>query len=138
MENILKLRAHHLLCTALYEGKGYSKEFTDNMTEVVNRLKRGTNVELQVTPDIICSACPNALTNGKCALDKSEEDDISCMDSIILGGLKLKTENIYDSKELRNYVKENITDELFNKCCGECRWKKEGLCSVEGIKNSVI
>ena len=36
---MIKLRPHHLLCTQGYSGKGYSREFVENMTEIVKSIK---------------------------------------------------------------------------------------------------
>ena len=42
---MIKLRPHHLLCTQGYSGKGYSREFVENMTEIVKSIK---NEKVQV------------------------------------------------------------------------------------------
>ena len=34
-----KFRVHHILCTVLYRGEGYSGTFCDNMTQKVRELK---------------------------------------------------------------------------------------------------
>ena len=34
-----KFRVHHILCTVLYRGEGYSGTFCDNMTQKVQELK---------------------------------------------------------------------------------------------------
>ena len=31
---MIELRGHHLLCTSLFQGSGYSEEFVKRMTEV--------------------------------------------------------------------------------------------------------
>ena len=36
---MIKLRPHHLLCTQGYSGKVYSREFVENMTEIVKSIK---------------------------------------------------------------------------------------------------
>ena len=72
---MMRLRVHHLLCSALYAGKGYSEEFCENMQKVVRRLwgepgRKGIEEELKLIaePDEICTACPNLSDNG-CELD---------------------------------------------------------------------
>ena len=35
MKEPLKLRAHHGMCLAFFEGKGYSSAFTENMGKVL-------------------------------------------------------------------------------------------------------
>ena len=51
-----KFRGHHIVCTSLYEGKGYSGAFCENMTAVVERLRKDPDEELLLVaePDMIC------------------------------------------------------------------------------------
>ena len=77
----MNLRVHHLLCAPLYVGKGYSEKFTENMDAIVARLKEGTRLRLQVTPDVVCSECPNQDKERRvCTLDsdkvKSKDEDL--------------------------------------------------------------
>lgn len=52
----MRLRPHHLLCLLTYVGKGYSRDFTDNMDQVAQRLAAGEALELVEGPDAICAA----------------------------------------------------------------------------------
>ena len=62
---MIKLRPHHLLCTQGYSGKGYSKEFVENMTEIVKLIKNEkVQVQLIFSEDDICSKCPNLFENN--------------------------------------------------------------------------
>ncbi len=62
-------RVHHILCTSLYEGKGYSGAFCENMSSVVERLRANPEEELVpvAEPDVICAGCPNRTAGGMCA-----------------------------------------------------------------------
>lgn len=52
---MIKLRPHHLLCTQGYSGKGYSKEFVENITEIVELIKKeNAQVQLIFLEDDIC------------------------------------------------------------------------------------
>lgn len=52
---MIKLRPHHLLCTQGYSGKGYSKEFVENMTGIVELIKKeNAQVQLIFSEDDIC------------------------------------------------------------------------------------
>ena len=54
---MIKLRPHHLLCTQGYSGKGYSREFVENMTEIVKSIKNEkVQVQLIFSEDDICSS----------------------------------------------------------------------------------
>ena len=56
-----KFRVHHILCTVLYRGEGYSGTFCDNMTQKVRELKADPEEPLMLVtdPDMICARCPN-------------------------------------------------------------------------------
>ena len=63
-----KFRGHHIVCTSLYEGKGYSGAFCENMTAVVERLRKDPDEELLLVaePDMICANCPNRTETNEC------------------------------------------------------------------------
>lgn len=56
------------MCIPRFTGKGYSKEFCDNLLSIKKQLKKG-NYILTTECDDVCKCCPNR-TNSKC---KSEE-----------------------------------------------------------------
>ncbi|MCD7746473.1 MAG: DUF1284 domain-containing protein [Lachnospiraceae bacterium] len=66
----IALRAHHGMCLAYFEGKGYSEGFTAHMQNMLDLfLEEGENgkgprVRLVTCPDEICTACPNCEKKG--------------------------------------------------------------------------
>ena len=58
-QKVYKIRPHHGMCLAYFEGKGYSQGFVHHMGEVLALLEEGALVEMTVAGDNICSACPN-------------------------------------------------------------------------------
>lgn len=66
--NIVRLRAHHGMCLAYFEGKGYSSAFTDHMTRIRQELEAQPErlVEVVAEVDVICAACPNC-ADGVCS-----------------------------------------------------------------------
>jgi uncharacterized protein len=42
----MKIRAHHILCTRAFRGKGYSESFIQNMRDVIDRIKTEGSIEL--------------------------------------------------------------------------------------------
>lgn len=145
----MELRAHHLLCSVLYGGKGYSEGFVNNMNGIVANIKKGTTLRIKKSPDIICSQCPNAKRDGSCALDDEDKqtsdkrsivgDDqtVKSLDSYIMEEFGLTEDEEYDSKELFSAISEKITEEFFNSCCETCRWYKSGLCSFDRYVNKL-
>lgn len=124
--NEIHLRAHHLLCSVLFEGKGYSRTFTENMTAIVEKLKEPDCViMLQKEKDLICTDCPNLQEDESCGLDKG----IHNLDQAVLDFFQLTTKDRLYSKEIFQKIDGTMTEEFFNLCCGDCRWKKIGICS---------
>lgn len=50
----VRLRAHHLLCTLAYVGKGYDPAFVANFDRLMRRLSGGEDILLVEGPDDIC------------------------------------------------------------------------------------
>lgn len=67
MKNVeIKLRAHHGMCLAFFEGKGYSAGFTAHMAWILEYLEQeNPTVTVVAEADCICGGCPN-LANGIC------------------------------------------------------------------------
>lgn len=123
----MRLRGHHLFCTALFSGHGYDEAFTENMKAVLDRLKAGEKIELAEGPDQVCSACPNLLEGGSCSLG---EPNVRQRDAGAFRVLGLLPGEGLDRREANRRL-SRLTEEEFQAVCGECRWQKEGLCSLK-------
>lgn len=62
---LIQLRAHHGMCLAFFEGKGYSEGFTSHMQTVLDGMQDNPMLELVTKDDVVCGACPN-LRDGLC------------------------------------------------------------------------
>ena len=137
------MRAHHLLCTVLFKGKGYSEQFTKEMTKIVDDLKNPLlekQLILKTSPDAICKHCPNRMEDGKCALDKKDESGektINSLDEIVLQYFGLQQETPLNSRQVYKHVAETITEDFFDKTCSSCRWHEMGLCSYDEYKKCI-
>lgn len=137
MQCPIPLRVHHLLCGVLFKGAGYSEEFVKNMSSIVAALeKEGATVLLKTGPDSICSACPNALADGKCALD-DDKKEIADLDHRILQRLGIRSGLCYPAAELLKRMERSMTEAFFEECCGECRWYRQGLCSYPAYMTQI-
>lgn len=133
----MRLRVHHLFCSALYEGRGYSKGFCENMRRVVEWLwessrteKEERTVMLIAEPDIVCSECPNLTADG-CGL---EDDQVVCKDIRLAQALQLETQKVYAVSALLAQVSQNLTKEIFETSCNKCDWYRMGLCGYEKLE----
>lgn len=129
----MKLRGHHVFCTALFSGHGYDEAFTENMSGLIEAWKAGEEAELTEGRDALCAACPNRLEDGGCALGT---EDVSRRDRAALRVLGLAGGERLSWKGAGERLLP-IGEEEFQQVCGGCRWQREGLCSLEQLKRSV-
>lgn len=141
---ILTLRGHHLLCSRLFSGHGYSEDFALRMGEVVSRTglknykppvtyEKAEKVRLICEHDYVCEKCPNLINEDANFFCNLGDDDVINKDRKTLEYAGLKENNIYTPEKLQEGV-EKITREQFTEICGTCRWFKAGYCSYELLK----
>ena len=93
-QKVYKIRPHHGMCLAYFEGKGYSQGFVRHMGEILSLLEEGALVEMTVAGDNICSACPN-LKDGVC----ETADKVETYDRAVLSFCDLKENEQLDFSE---------------------------------------
>ena len=98
-----------------FTGKGYSEEFTKNMSRVITALESGENIILVNGEDDICRACPYN-TNGVC----KDNEKVNRYDSAVKDALSLEYGKEYNYNDLCK-TKIDITE-----ICGDCEWSE--LC----------
>lgn len=123
----MKLRGHHLFCTALFSGHGYDQSFTDAMNVLLLELKSGCATQLLVGADILCAACPNHRENGGCSLGT---ENVQKRDRAALRVLDFQQGESASWKEAQKRL-STVTEQEFQAVCGDCRWQKSGLCSFK-------
>lgn len=119
------LRPHHGMCIQFYEGKGYSKDFTDHMGRIVQEMKANPTqkVTLKVQTDIVCKNCPNN-ESGIC----TSQEKVTGYDKEVLKccGLREGTEIGFD--DFTALIRERIIHSgLRAEICGDCSWND--ICS---------
>lgn len=123
----MKLRGHHLFCTTLFTGHGYSEAFTERMTALLSALNDGESAQLCVGADCLCEACPNREENGGCTLGTENAGKRDEAALFVLGCDAVQT--IFWSDAHRKML--SLSEAQFQSVCGDCRWQKEGLCSLK-------
>ena len=121
----IKLRPHHLLCTHGYSGKGYSKEFVENMDEVVKRLRteEATEVTIVFSTDDLCAQCPNRKGTDLCSTQEKVKDfDRKTAEYF---GIEEKT---YIYQELIQEIDDQMTAERMDDICKGCKWYPVSSC----------
>ncbi len=114
----LPIRAHHGMCLAFFEGKGYSDGFTAHMGDVLHTLKEDTPIQVCREKDIICKACPN-LQNGICA----SESIVNFYDDRVLELCELHPGQHMTWGTFSGLTADRILRPgLRSSICGRCQW----------------
>ncbi len=114
-----KLRPHHALCIQNFRGNGYSSEFTDNMTTVIQFLEQN-NPQIVLIPetDRLCSCCPHN-QKGRCR----SYGHVLELDHRFLQQIGLSVGTPITWKSLKNCAKNIINDKYrFQAVCHDCSW----------------
>lgn len=114
----IKLRAHHGMCLAFFEGKGYSENFTEHMQKILYAMQDNPKLQIVAESDVICSKCPN-LKNGKC----TDCDLVQEYDRQVLSLCGLKEPSKIKWNEFSKLVaKKIIVPGKREEICGSCQW----------------
>jgi hypothetical protein len=122
-----KLRAHHGLCIAFFEGKGYDDSFTKNMRAIISALDQNPEIIIVAYEDMICIACPNN-KDGICnCIEKVDRYDKS-----VLRLCNVNNGDILAWKAYKTLVSKNIIETgKMSTVCGDCQWSS--ICFKKDI-----
>lgn len=119
---MLKIRAHHLLCTRNFVGEGYSDDFSINMHEIIKKLENDPQVKLIQELDDICKYCPENL-GQKCESDEK----VKSYDEKVLKILGISKDEIYSWFDINKLAYDIIfSKDRREEICRDCQWNE--LC----------
>ena len=120
------MRPHHLLCTQAYRGRGYSREFTENMTKVVKRMREDDNFTLKLVSgtDQICLACPNKVREHVCL----DDEKVLSFDKKVMEMFGLEYGKEYNYRELTEKIDSSLDEKGLFEICGTCSWYETMRC----------
>ena len=121
--SVYKIRAHHGVCLYFFQGKGYSGEFVENMSRMKAILEKTPEISLMDSPDDICAACPNRLTET-CAEKASRYDREVLRRCGLSVGERLPYRE-FSRKVIETILRPGVRAEI----CGDCQWSS--LCRWE-------
>ena len=117
---VYNLRAHHGMCLAFFQGKGYSGDFVENMGQMKDILQGNPRIRLMDSPDDICAACPNRLTET-CA-EKASRYDREVLRRCGLSAGDTLPYLAFSKNVIQIILRPGQRAEI----CGDCQWS--GLC----------
>lgn len=126
----VRYRPHHFLCSLGFEGKGYSPDFTANMSGIVDdrlRAEGGDDVVIEVVgaADDICVPCPKR--RGELCEAQNRIAPLDARHARALG-LFLGTRITWGEAK-RRMVKRVPPGSLASLCAG-CPWLELGVCEA--------
>lgn len=123
----IRIRAHHILCIQGFQGLGYSKEFTKNMTLITEKILNNHSffIKIIIGADSICKHCPH-LSNGVCRMEMGSLKFISSMDSLVLKKLNMEAGSVISSAQLKTLT-GNLSPKIIKEICGDCGWRNDCL-----------
>jgi len=122
---MIRLRGHHLICLHFYRGEGYSREFVENLENVVRRASDGEEIEVVEGADDICRACPT-VQDGKCMAVPGADEKIRKMDAEAAAYLGVAFRSKVRWPDVKAEVMAAPKEWLAAFCAG-CDWK--GTCA---------
>ena len=120
---VYNLRAHHGMCLYFFRGKGYSGQFVENMGKMKAVLEENPTIRLMDSPDDICAACPNKVTEP-CAEKASRYDREVLRRCGLSVGDTLSYED-FSKKVVETILRPGVRRSI----CGDCQWSN--LCHWE-------
>ena len=131
---MIRLRGHHLFCMTLFTGHGYDEHFTENMSEIISRVKSDEHAKILLVTedDSICAVCPN-LKGSYCGFGN---DNVKMRDHHACEALSITCCRVYPYHELRQALL-SVTESEFDRVCGNCSWWKQGFCSYEMFRKNI-
>jgi hypothetical protein len=106
-------------------GRGYSNDFTNNMTDIILNLKKNKNQNIKITAnlDSVCSKCPNNIENKFCITD----EEVLQMDKKVMKHFNI-IEGVYEYEKIENLIYNNINEDIIADVCQNCSWYKKTNC----------
>ncbi len=131
----MRLRGHHLLCVLGFQGKGYSPGFVENMTRLVDELRSGRDVDLEIgyRHDDICAPCPKRGPDGCVAKDHLSEWRVAIHDARVMHRLGLQPGQRVRWSEVQARIRQRMAPEDLQTLCKGCPWLPLGVCA-DGIR----
>jgi len=116
---MIELRPHHGMCIGQFIGNGYSKDFVDNMKNIIIQLETDNPyIKLVCHTDAICDRCPHNV-NGTCYSGQK----VLYFDEACLRLCGLYENQVIRWVDFKNKVKEMILGkDMLKNVCINCSW----------------
>ena len=132
---MVRLRAHHLLCMLTYIGRGYTQKYIENFDAVAARISSGAHILIVKGEDDICAAMTDAAKATHCHhTDVGLRDTFANQQLETFFGVSLFPGRVVSLEEGDiDRLREAFTKGDVRKACDTCGWNK--ICSTIAENN---
>lgn len=122
----VRLRGHHFVCLQFFRGEGYSDEFVENLTHVVDRVTCEPALIVGGV-DNVCAACPELGPDSRCASESAGgEAEVLRIDELALQVLDASVGERLSLAEARERLEADATGvgSWRANACDGCSWER--------------
>ncbi len=112
-----RLRGHHLICLNFFKGEGYSREFSENIWEILKK----EEIQVVFGADDVCIKCPY-LENGLCVYSEKAEESVTELDQMAYRLLDVYPGDTVNWDEVKRKI-PRIMKKWKDFACIDCDWK---------------
>lgn len=136
MKELIKLRAHHLICIPRFYSGGYDEEFEQNMKKICLHIRENPGVKIKVLigeMDHLCEKCPHKSEN-RCIQSKEIGKWVVSQDKKVANFLNIELNSIHEAKDIFNLSLDKIHEDTIGSVCEGCIFHSN--CMKVGVNNS--
>jgi hypothetical protein len=136
MQELIKIRAHHLACIPRFYRGGYNEEFATNMKKICATIRKNPDIKIKILvgkPDDLCEKCPY-LYKKECIQSKEIGKWVVAQDKKVAKYLKLKSNSVRKAREVFNLSIDKVNRGTIKAVCNDCIFLEN--CIKVGINNS--
>lgn len=125
----VRLRGHHFICLQFFRGEGYSAEFVENLTRVVETAAVRP-ARVVGGADDVCTACPGLAADGSCQDPNAGEAEVSRLDALAREMLGLRVGDALSLAQARARLADDARVLVCwrEEACDGCAW--ESVCAA--------
>lgn len=113
-----------MICLHFFKGKGYGRDFIDNISNVIEKARR-SEIEIVDGTDDVCGACPYS-RDGFCAYSENADQEVRRLDELAARLLNVRDTVGWDQVKGRIPA---IIEAWKKDACKHCDWNK--TCFIE-------
>ncbi len=136
MEDIIRIRAHHLLCIPRFYHGGYDEDFAENMKGICSAIRKHPDTRIKVLNgelDDLCRKCPFKY-DGRCVQSEEIGKWVIFQDRKVVEYLGVDVNATHTARDIFNLSMDGVNEETIRSVCEGCIFLDN--CIKVGINNA--